>query len=164
MSVLLTAPQRLSILAKDSDDRIKYATDKFVKTLDSTIQLPAVLIDIGDADYPPQAASVEYPEEIYTMLLVSGKYGQGAQDKLETTNRELALNIQLYFLKRTQLQFPNRRGLEQDSLPPLANVRHARTNRSRGPTVLDKEGFGPFWGCEFKVAIAAITQVLEELY
>ena len=162
MTVLLTAPQRLAIMAKDADPRIVYSTDKYQETLDS-VQTPAVLIDIGESNYPPTAASIEFPEEIYKIILVTGKYGQGAQDELEQTNRELADIIHLYFLRRTLLQFPNQRELEPGKLPALVFVRHARTNRSNGPTVLQRESFGPFWGCEFTVAIASITNVLEQL-
>lgn len=148
-------------MAKDADARIKYSTDKYQETLDS-IQTPAALIEIGESNFPPIAASIEHPEEVYKVLLVTGKYGQGANDILEQTNRELADIIHLYFLKRTQLQFPNLRDLEPSSLPALNSVRHARTNRSNGPTVLQRESFGPFWGCEFTVAIASITNVLEQ--
>lgn len=163
MTVLLTAPERLKIMAKDADTRIQYSTDTFQKTLDS-VQTPAALIEIGESDYPPLAASVEHPNEVYKMLLVSGKLGQGADTELETLNRELADIIHLYFLKRTQLQFSNLRDLEANSLPPLQGVLWARTNRSNGPTLLERENYGPFWGCEFTVAIKAITNVSEQLY
>jgi len=163
MTLILTAPQRLAIMAKDSDTRFVFATDKFVATLDDS-QRPAALILVGSGDYPPVASQVEKPTEIYTIEIHGKKFGQGAvtDAEAETENRSLTASVITYFIKRSQLQFSNTRTLEAADLPALAGVESFRLRRDV-LVPLEKGNESPFWGCVITVTIVTIEQALEVL-
>lgn len=155
MTLLLTAPQRLAIMAKDASPLFKFSSDEFQETLDSLLR-PAVLVEIGAADYPPIAQNVEEPTEEYSLTVIGMKYGQGARSEAETQLRVLVDALITYFFTRTQLQFTNDRSLEAAPLGPLLGVKWARLyRRELVTTVTRSEGDGAFWGSTLNVRITA---------
>lgn len=159
-SILETAPPRIALMAYDSDTRIKFQDHYFRNTFDKT-QLPAVLVEIPETEYPATASNLEMPVEGFKLILATGKYGQGSllDNEMEALNRSIVASIIAYFTRRTQLQFSDTRNAGAGALGPLLGVMYTRFQK--GPLVpLQKEG-AAVWGCEFVINVTSIMEADE---
>jgi hypothetical protein len=162
MTLVLTVPQRLSLMAYDSSTQIVHTDHFYVETFDD-IQLPAIVIEDDTYEGTPEAAELVLPTESYKMILVSDFYGQGADHEAQTRVRTISRDVLAYFNARKQLQFTNSRSRTgQTKLGPLAGVKTTRL--LRGPLVPITRGESrPVWGCEFTVWVEEIISAKEVL-
>lgn len=161
MTVIETVPQRLAIMGVDADARIRYATPYFAEQIDSGLR-PAIVVEVGEADYPAVTAGMEQGIEAFRVLLIGDKYSErGENNQAEKLTRGIVANLSRYYARCTQLQFHNLRGLESTPLGPLAGVKWARMKRGGVGPVSRPDGEGDFWGCEFNITVEFTMIALE---
>lgn len=160
MTLILTVPTRLTIMAVDASSLIREGSAYFADSIDEA-RRPFVLVEPGSGDYPPSAAGVEDPTEEYTMTLFARSFGQGAREEAEIELRGITAEILAYFQRRTQLQFSNLRGLQLAPLGTLNGVYWARLYIRSYVGVVTKGGGeggeGAFWGTVFSVRVAEVV-------
>lgn len=164
MTLILTIPQRLAIMAADSTPLIKDASDEFQKSLD-TAKRPFVLVEIGSGEYPGVAAGTEEPIETFEMTLISSKAGQGAKGDAEKELRVLTDALIAYFQKHTSLQFPNNLKRQPAALGALSGVKWSRLFMRDycGLVVRGDVGIEPFWGTKFSFRCIEAISAQEEI-
>ena|ERR1700690_594672 len=165
MTLILTAPQRICMMAIDASTQIKDGSAYFAENVDET-RRPFVLVEPGQEDIPAVAAGMEAPTEEYTLTLIAEKYGQGARGEAEAQLRTITADILDYFAKRTQLQFRNLRGLQPAPLPSLVGVMWARLYLRTYAGVVTKggtEGEQPFYGCVFSIRVQTVANAEEDI-
>jgi hypothetical protein len=160
--LLDTVPARLVAMGLDSDSRIKTGFEYYKEKLDN-IELPCVLVQIPETEYPATASNLEMPIEPFELVLIVATYGSGdLQDKsAEKLLRSIVPNIRNYFLQRPQLQFSDTLNAGASAAGPLDGVMFARLRK--GPLLPFQRGLEEiwYWGCVFTINITEIMQASE---
>lgn len=159
-----TVPDRLALMALDASTELKIAISQFRPTVDQ-IDLPMIIVETGEGDYPPLAAGTMNCEETYTVSILGYKFGTGSQNDAtaERQVRRIAAAVIKYLWRRQQLQFSNSRGLQSAALGALDGVEYIHLHR--GVTGgMSREGLADtFWGCSITVTVYGIDADAEEV-
>jgi hypothetical protein len=163
MTLILTAPTRIKLMAYDADIRFAFASEYFVETLDGIIQRPAVLVDDGNGEYPAISANLANPNENYKLMIIGRKFTQGSREthEAEIELREMGHNVIRYFLARPQLQFSNLRLAETSALLPLQGVKYITI--ARETMTLYTSGEEQYWGMRLNISITEQIEAEEAI-
>lgn len=163
MSIVLTAPERLSIMLIDASTQVKDAFEYTQKDLDTAIR-PCWVIKIDEATFPGIAENTVDFEETYVMDYVGPKFDQGEGHVYEIQARTIWMNTFTYFFSHKQLQFSNNRGLEPTQLTQLSGVKFARISRRSPITIMTGDGIAePFWGFTMSLVVTGSVKIDEVL-
>lgn len=163
MTLILTAPERLSFLCLDIDARIKYAFWTMQHNLDLA-KRPAFLIKIDEASFPQVANSIVEPDETYVIDYIGQQFDQGEANTYELMTREIAYKTFHYFFGRTQLQFTNTLARQPAQLTALNGVKWARMTRRSPVNIMTGNGITePFWGFSYSITLTEGIRVNEQL-
>lgn len=164
MSLILTAPERLALMAYDASTLVRFTNYWFTEQVDDDMR-PAVLVEVGEGDFPGTASNVEAPVETYELSIIGQTFaGADGNQQHEAEVRRVSSDIVNYFFKRTQLQFSNQRSRSgYTELGPLVGVQHARIRRGL-INAMTKADMPPFWGCQITVTVTEFAEAMEILY
>lgn len=162
MSLVLTVPERLSLMLKDCHNEVINAYYLYQDTLDY-IERPSWIITSGEASYSVGSNTSEGQaevEESYELALVGEPFTGTEEDVgnfYEIVTREIANAAVLYLLKAPNLQFPNLRNLAPEKLPNLQGVLWMRPQTRSAITLMTREGIDePFWGFTISINIRSM--------
>ena len=164
MSLVMTAPERLSLMAYDASVLIRFTNHWFTEQVDDDMR-PAVLVEVGEGDFPPTASNVEAPVETYELSVIGQTLaGADGNQQHEAELRQVTADLVHYFVKRSQLQFSNQRSRTgYTELGPLVGVQRARIRRGL-INAMTKGEMQPFWGCQLTVTVTEFKEAFEVLY
>ena len=164
MTLILTVPPRLAIMAADSTPLIKDSSDEFQKSLDTAVR-PFVLVEIGSGEYPAVAAGTEEPIETFEMTIIGPKFGQGAKGDAEHELRQVTAALITYFQRHPSLQFSNTLRRQPAPLGALSGIKWARLYMREycGVVTRSEPGMEPFWGTKLSFHCIEAISAQEEI-
>lgn len=120
MTVLATAPQRIALMLKDADSRIRNSWYTERLAVDQAERPAWVVRDGDDSQYEVGGLSAQAAvgwNETYTAELHGPYFGAGVKDEKELELRAIVANTLRYFYAHPRLQFSNLRA--DPALTPL---------------------------------------------
>lgn len=171
MSLVLSVPERLSLILKDCNPNVIEAYYLYQDTMDTDFERPSWIITSGEATYSVNSETSQGQaavDESYDLFLVGWEFTGLDEDYgnfYEITTREIANDAVLYLLKSPNLQFANIRGLQDDALGPLQGVLWSRPQSRSAITLMNRDGIDNiFWGFSISLSIRSMMLGDEDEY